>query len=573
MATTFVWFFGTPIGDFADPTNWFLDTSGNIGTSGTAPNGATVEAAMLTVAGSPVALTVTTAVTLTILDILTNGGPAPSLTISGASASLTVSNINLENPVGVRVPATWPTGTGANILFGPPASATVNIGGGATLSLGDTSGTQLTINFLDGNGNMYSNTSPVTFGGVVSGFFGTDALAFPLVPFDLGLGVTASTQYDPSTHLLSVFAPHAIGFPQAPSYFVRMDAGFVGTTNSFAAGDDGTNHLKVDSALGLCFCRGTSIETPVGEVPVERLAIGDLVMTSGRQARPIVWIGMGRVLVPRGRRAASTPVIIRQGALVDGVPNRDLHLSKGHALLLDGALIPVEFLVNHRSILWDDQAQEVELWHVELETHDVLRANAAPAESYRDDGNRWLFANANSGWGLPPREPCAPVLTGGPVVDAVWRRLLDRAGGPLRASTTDDPDLHLLIDGLRLNGEQRPNGGHLFRLANAPAEVRIASRAGVPSELGTVRDPRTLGVALRQVLLWQGTMLRLIDASDASLIRGFHPFEADDGIRWTNGAGYLPAALFDGVTGPCQLELRLGCATRYPLEARVRPAA
>lgn len=63
-----------------------------------------------------------------------------------------------------------------------------------------------------------------------------------------------------------------------------------------------------------------------------------------------------------------------------------------------------------------------------LETHDVLLANGAPAESYRDDGNRWLVQNANSGWQLPPQEPCAPVLTGGPIMDAIWRRLLDGAG-------------------------------------------------------------------------------------------------------------------------------------------------
>jgi hypothetical protein len=68
------------------------------------------------------------------------------------------------------------------------------------------------------------------------------------------------------------------------------------------------------------------------------------------------------------------------------------------------------------------------VYHIELETHDALIANGAAAESYRDDGNRWLFHNANSGWHLPPKDPCAPVLTGGPVVDAVWRRLLDRAG-------------------------------------------------------------------------------------------------------------------------------------------------
>jgi hypothetical protein len=82
----------------------------------------------------------------------------------------------------------------------------------------------------------------------------------------------------------------------------------------------------------------------------------------------------------------------------------------------------VEFLVNHRSIIWDDRAQEVSIYHIELDTHDVLLAAGAPAESYRDDGNRWLFRNANSGWDHSPKPPCAPVLTGGPIVDAAWRR-------------------------------------------------------------------------------------------------------------------------------------------------------
>jgi len=121
-------------------------------------------------------------------------------------------------------------------------------------------------------------------------------------------------------------------------------------------------------------------------------------------------------------------VIVRKGALADNVPHHDLRITKGHSLFIDDVLNPVEFLVNHRSILWDDRAQEVIVYHIELETHDALIANGAAAESYRDDGNRWLFQNANSGWHLPPNDPCAPELTGGPVVDAIWRRLLDRAG-------------------------------------------------------------------------------------------------------------------------------------------------
>jgi hypothetical protein len=86
---------------------------------------------------------------------------------------------------------------------------------------------------------------------------------------------------------------------------------------------------------------------------------------------------------------------------------------KGHALYLGEVRIPVEFLVNHRSILWDDRAQEVVVYHLELDTRDVLMANGATAESYRNDGNRRLFQNADSGWDLPPKPPCALVLTGG----------------------------------------------------------------------------------------------------------------------------------------------------------------
>jgi Hint domain len=69
---------------------------------------------------------------------------------------------------------------------------------------------------------------------------------------------------------------------------------------------------------------------------------------------------------------------------------------------IDDVLIPVEFLVNHRSIIWDDRAREIEIYHVEVRRHGVLLANGAPAESYRDDGNRWLFHNANAQWNRAP---------------------------------------------------------------------------------------------------------------------------------------------------------------------------
>ncbi len=319
-----------------------------------------------------------------------------------------------------------------------------------------------------------------------------------------------------------------------------------------------------------CFRDGTRILTDRGEVPVESLTVGDRVVSRGGEARPIVWIGKGHALVTRGRRNAATPVIIREGALGDNVPHRDLHVTKGHSLYLDGILIPAEFLINHRSIVWDDRAQEVSVYHVELDTHDVLFANGALAVSYRDDGNRWLFRNANTGWHLPPTPACAPVLTGGPAVDAVWRRLLERAGGPMPKQTTEEEDLHLVVDGVRIGGTTSPGRLCSFRLPTPLTEVRVVSRAAVPSELGLARDPRRLGVALRKILVWQGPRVRLMEASDPSLEQGFHSFEPDNGFRWTNGNACLPAALFAGLSGAIELVLHIGCTTVYPVGEEIQ---
>ena len=270
----------------------------------------------------------------------------------------------------------------------------------------------------------------------------------------------------------------------------------------------------------VCFCKGTQILTPAGEVGVESLTVGDLVVTKGSaEPRKITWIGKGQVLATRGQRGPATPVIVRKGALSPNVPNRDLHVTKAHSLYFDGVFVPAEFLVNHRSIVWDDRAQEVEIYHIELESHDILIANGAPAESYRDDGNRWLFQNANDGWNGAPQEPYAPVLTGGPVVDSIWARLLDQAGPRKPVPMTDDPDLHLVVDGIRLGASETAGDSLVFFIPGTPSVVEIASRDVVPVELGIARDSRALGVAVRKIELHRGWNYTSVTAADPRLGR------------------------------------------------------
>ena len=231
----------------------------------------------------------------------------------------------------------------------------------------------------------------------------------------------------------------------------------------------------------------------------------------------------------------------RRGALADNVPHRDLRITKGHSLFLDGVLIPVEFLINHRTIVWDDRAQEVAIYHVELATHDVLMADGAPAESYRDDGNRWLFRNANSGVALAAAGAVRAGADRRSSVDAIWLRLLARARPRQDVPLTDEPDLHLLVDGRRVDAVSRDDGRHVFRLAARPRHVRIRSRSGVPQELGLARDPRELGVALRHIAVAQQTRKRVMQANDVRLADGFHDFEAEKGLsldQWRCGNSF-----------------------------------
>jgi len=68
-------------------------------------------------------------------------------------------------------------------------------------------------------------------------------------------------------------------------------------------------------------------------------------------------------------------------------------------------------------------------------------------------------------------------------VDAIWRRLVDRTALRNGPPLTDEPDLHLLVDGKRIDAIQRSNSEYAFGFTTTPRNVRIRSRASVPQEI------------------------------------------------------------------------------------------
>jgi len=158
----------------------------------------------------------------------------------------------------------------------------------------------------------------------------------------------------------------------------------------------GTGNPLITTDLPFCFGPGTLIATPIGEVAVETLAIGDMVRTADGRDVVVKWLGRQKTFPQVVFDEKLRPVRIRAGALGGGLPQADLTVSADHGMIVDGLVINASAMVNGDSIDFVSVADLDEgftYFHIETEAHDVILANGSETETFIDVAGRAAFDN------------------------------------------------------------------------------------------------------------------------------------------------------------------------------------
>ncbi len=265
------------------------------------------------------------------------------------------------------------------------------------------------------------------------------------------------------------------------SEILLLAGNYDGASFATTAAEDGSDDATVITVSNLpCFAAGTQLLTEHGPVAIERLALGDRLVTAEGTAEPIIWIGSRTVDCRRHPDpAAIRPMRIAAHAFGRGRPARDLFLSPDHALFAEGVLIPVKHLANGTNVAqaaWD----LVTYLHVELPRHAVIFAEGLPVESYLDTGDRRAFTGTRV-------TMLHPVFGDGGAEAALVAEALGYA--PLRVT---GPEVERVRAGLGSGPERRAARVRRTRSTSGPTTRKGAqASASMASAISCSSDPKT----------------------------------------------------------------------------------
>ncbi|WP_324752984.1 Hint domain-containing protein [Roseovarius sp. Pro17] len=151
--------------------------------------------------------------------------------------------------------------------------------------------------------------------------------------------------------------------------------------------------LPVSSLGPPCFVAGTLIETADGKKAVETLEPGEIIIGYGGEQLILTKVLRSSLFIrDLVNNPNLRPVRIMAGSLGNGLPERDLLVSRQHRMLVQSriaermfdtseVLISAIKLTGMAGIFVDESITAVEYVHVLFEQHEIIYAEGAPTES------------------------------------------------------------------------------------------------------------------------------------------------------------------------------------------------
>ncbi|MBL4628112.1 MAG: Hint domain-containing protein [Roseicyclus sp.] len=174
------------------------------------------------------------------------------------------------------------------------------------------------------------------------------------------------------------------------------EIGIAGSGSSLESNDGGATYtVQPTPTPGSipCLVAGTNIQTADGVMRVEDLQSGTKILTMDGTCKPLLK-SMSKSVSARDmeRNPKLYPVRICAGALGQGLPTRDLLVSRQHRMLVASPIVKRMFdtthvlvaaikLVGLPGIFVDTSHPSVQYFHLLFDRHEVIYAEGAPTES------------------------------------------------------------------------------------------------------------------------------------------------------------------------------------------------
>jgi Ca2+-binding RTX toxin-like protein len=240
----------------------------------------------------------------------------------------------------------------------------------------------------------------------MSGGDGNDRFIYGLSDFNLDSQVADNDTIDGGGSLGASTLVDFDTIDLTPYGWARVDIVYTGGNPASEAGTvfiyapDGTTLIGTITFTEIeqiipCFTPGTMILTDRGEVAVEALQPGDLVVTRDNGLQPLRWVGQRKLShLQLVADPDLQPVRIAQGALAGQGPARTMLVSPQHRVLVEGAraellfgeaevLVPARHLVGQTEVTRALPEDGVTYVHILFDRHEIVQSDGIWTESFQ----------------------------------------------------------------------------------------------------------------------------------------------------------------------------------------------